>query len=194
MFLQPLLIDILKNFSEDGDFKTITVVMTPGNHGRTSKRKKFSAGYKNSYEWLMYKAIEEIFTNKLVGYDNINFIIPQSEFAEITIYGKNITFSHGDHFNYIGGIGGLEIPLRKWGYKLQKAAPADKRYIAHWHTWMPGGKEVVNGSMVGYSAFGMGKAFEPELPQMHYELLDRNRETFTIKLPIIVDDFYNKTR
>ena len=33
--------------------------------------------------------------------------------------------------------------------------------------------------------------FEPEVPQQHYELVDRNRG-FTVKLPIIVGDFYKQ--
>ncbi len=188
-FLQPLLVGMIKRFSEDGDFKQIVIPMLRGNHGRTSKRKKFSTGFKNSYEWLMYRQIYKLFSEVLVGYDNIKFEIPESEFAEIKVYDKYTTFSHGDHFNFIGGIGGLEIPLRKWGYKMQKSIPADKRYIGHWHMWMPGGREVVNGSLLGYNAYAFGKSFEPEIPMQHYELCDRNRG-FTVKLPIIVDDFY----
>ena len=186
-FAQHMVVHALKKFSEDGDFKTIRVVMVRGNHGRTSNRKKYATAHKNSYEQQMYYSVRKLFTEQLVGYNNLEFIIPKSEFAEVQIYDKKVTGSHGDHFRYQGGIGGLEIPMRKWGYKLQEAAPADKRYIGHWHHRMPGDKEVVNGSGCGYDAFAMGHGFSPEPPMMHYELLDRNRNLFTVQLPIIMD-------
>ncbi len=189
-FAKDLIVHALKKISEDGGFKSIKVVMVRGNHGRTSKRKKYATGHKNSHEQQMYYATRKLFVEQLVGYNNLEFLIPKSEFAEVQIYNKRVTGSHGDHFRYQGGIGGLEIPMRKWGYRMQKAAPADRRYIGHWHTRMPGAKEIVNGSIVGYDAFAMGHGFEPEPPMQHFELLDRNRDLFTVQLPIVLDDFY----
>jgi hypothetical protein len=191
-FIEPILVDIVKRLSEDGDFKSIEIPMLRGNHGRTTEKIRHSTDWKNSFEQLMYFSIVKLFTEQLVGYNNVKFTTTKSSFVEVEVYGKKITFNHGNEFRYLGGIGGLEIPMRRWGYKMQKAAPADKRYLAHHHKWMPGGIEVVNGCMIGYNKFAMDKAFEPELPQMHYELLDRNRGAFTIKLPIIVDSFYKR--
>ena len=189
MMIKPILIDTIKTFSEDGDFKSIKVIMIRGNHGRTTKKKRYSTAYKNSYEWQMYIDIATVFREQLVGYDNVEFFIPKSFMEEIEVYGKKITFSHGDHWNYRGGIGGVEIPMRSWSYREQKAAPADRRYFGHWHTWTPG-KETINGSCVGYNPFAMEKGFEPEPPLCHFELLDRNRSMFTVKLPIILHNLY----
>lgn len=188
-FLKPILIDIFKTLSEDGDFQSIKVPMVRGNHGRTTPRKRYSTGYKNSFEWQMYMDIAKTFREHLVGYNNLEFLIPKSFMYEMEAYGKKITFSHGDHFQYRGGVGGVTIPMKGWSNRMQDGAPADKRYLAHWHTWTPG-KETINGSAVGYNAFAMEKGFAPEPPLSHFELLDRNRNMFTVKLPIILNNLY----
>jgi hypothetical protein len=61
LFIQELLIKGIKALSESGNFTSIKIPCLPGNHGRTTKRKRYTTGYKNSYEWLMYHHIAKIF-------------------------------------------------------------------------------------------------------------------------------------
>jgi len=125
MFSQELLIKGITYLVEDGDFKTITIPCCKGNHGRTSTRKKYSTGYKNSFEWMMYTQIMRYFKDR-PGFENVHFMIPKGEFASLKIYDKTWVFGHGDHFNYRGGIGGVMIPFKGWMYKMQSILPADK--------------------------------------------------------------------
>lgn len=186
--LLDLMTSGIKLLANEGAFKKIIIVGIRGNHGRTSHRKKFATGYKNSYEWLMYKRLEKTFKDHLTGYENIEFVIPESEFAYIDIYDKKWGFSHGDHFNYMGGIGGVMVPLMRWLSKINDVIDADMRGIGHWHSYISLPKCLVNGSMIGYAPYALGKAFAPEEPKMQLQLQDK-KLGFTVNIPILLDDF-----
>jgi hypothetical protein len=188
VFIESLLCDGIKFLSEEGEFKSIKIVMIRGNHGRTTAKKRFSTGYKNSYEYMMYTQIHKLFKYHLTGYDNIEFIIPQSEYAYVDIYHTTNGFSHGDHFNYRGGVGGVVVPMMNWIYRRSKIIPADKHFIGHWHQrWsLPSG--VVNSSLIGYNAFAMGISAQPEPPQMELQLVDSKRG-YTVSTPVILTEW-----
>ena len=188
IFAQELLIAGIKFIADVGKFKEIIVVCKYGNHGRTTKRKRFSTGYKNSYEYMMYTQIQKIFKDHMRGYEHVKFVIEKGEFTQIGVYDKIINFSHGDHFNYQGGIGGILVPFNRWIHKMDSIMKADKYYVAHWHGYQNIKRGVMNGSVIGYSPFAMGHAFTPESPQMHLELVDSKRG-FSLNTPIILDDW-----
>lgn len=188
VFAQELLISGIEYLANAGQFKEIIVVCKFGNHGRISKRKKFSTGYKNSYEYMMYTQIQKIFRDHKPGYEHVKFLIERSEFSQVDVYDKKLNFSHGDHFNYQGGIGGVLIPFNRWIHKMDGILKADKYYIAHWHGYQNIKRGVMNGSIIGYSPFAMGHAFSPEPPQQHLELIDSKRG-FTLNAPIILEDW-----
>ena len=187
LFIQELLIKGIKYLSENGKFINIMIPCTPGNHGRTTKKKRFTTGYKNSYEWLMFNNMKNLF-DELGGYNNVEFIIPESEFIYLNLYGYVNKFSHGDHFHYQGGIGGLEVPLKKWILRENAVIKTDMSWIAHWHQYIVLNKVRVNGSLIGYNSYARAFGFEPEPPKMQFQLLDKKRG-FTLNNPIILTDF-----
>ena len=187
LFVQNLLIKGIKFLAEDGKFSKIIIPCVPGNHGRTTKRKRYTSGYKNSYEWLMYNNIKDLLT-QLGGYTNIDIIIPESEYIYLDLFGKINKFSHGDHFNYQGGIGGLEVPLKKWALRENSVIKTDMSWIAHWHQYIVLNKVRVNGSLIGYNSYARAYGFEPEPPKMQFQLLDKKRG-FTLNNPIILTDW-----
>lgn len=187
LFIQNLLMKGLKLLSEDGNFTKITVPCVPGNHGRTTRKKRYTTGYKNSYEWLMYNNIKNFLTEK-GGYENIDIIIPESEFIYLNLFGYVNKFSHGDHFNYQGGIGGLEVPLKKWVLRENAVIKTDMSWIAHWHQYIVLNKVRVNGSLIGYNSYARAFGFEPEPPKMQFQLLDSKRG-YTLNNPIILTDW-----
>lgn len=187
LFIQDLLVNGIKFLNAHGKFDTITIVCKFGNHGRYSRRKKYSTGYKNSYEWMMYTQLQKYF-KELPGFENVEFVVEKGEFTAVQVYNKTLCFSHGDHFNYQGGIGGMLIPFNRWLAKQQKIVKADRYYIAHWHQLMSTKTGVVNGSVIGYTPFAIGHSFEPEVPQQHLGLLDSKRG-FTVEIPIILEDW-----
>lgn len=187
LFIQELLIKGVKLLSEDGKLETIVIPCTPGNHGRTTKKKRFTTGYKNSYEWLMYNNIKNLF-DAIGGYTNVEFIIPESEFIYMNLFGYVNKFSHGDHFNYQGGIGGLEVPLKKWLLRENSVIKTDMSWIAHWHQYIVLNRARVNGAAIGYNSYARAFGFEPEPPKMQFQLLDKKRG-FTLNNPILLTDW-----
>jgi hypothetical protein len=187
LFIQNLLIKGLRFLSENGKFTKIIVPCTPGNHGRTTKKKRFITGYKNSYEWLMYNNIRDLL-KQIGGYDNIEIIVPESEFIYLDLYGYINKFSHGDHFHYQGGIGGIEIPLKKWALRENAVIKTDMSWIGNWHQYIVLNKVRVNGSVIGYNSYARAFGFEPEPPKMQFQLLDVKRG-YTLNNPIILTDW-----
>jgi hypothetical protein len=187
LFVQNLLIKGIKFLSENGKLQKIIIPCTPGNHGRTTTKKRFSTGYKNSYEWLMYNNMRNLF-KELGSYENVEFIIPESEFIYLDLFGYMNKFSHGDHFKYQGGIGGIEIPLKKWILRENAVIKTDMSWIAHWHQYIILNKVRVNGSLIGYNSYARSYGFEPEPPKMQFQLLDAKRG-FTLNNPIILTDW-----
>ena len=187
LLIQELLVRGIKFLAEDGKFERILIPCAPGNHGRTTRRKRYTTGYKNSYEWLMYNNLKSLFT-KLGSYENVEFIIPESEFIYLDLFGYINKFSHGDHFNYQGGIGGLEVPLKKWVLRENAVIKTDMSWIAHWHQYMVLNKVRINGSMIGYNSYARAFGFEPEPPKMQFQLLDPKRG-YTLNNPIILTDW-----
>jgi hypothetical protein len=187
LLIQSWLIKGVIFLSENAKLKRIVIPCTPGNHGRTTKKKRYTTGYKNSYEWLMYNNIKNLF-DKIGGYENVEFIIPESEFIYMNLFGYVNKFSHGDHFKYQGGIGGIEIPLKKWILRENTVIKTDMSWIAHWHQYIILNKVRVNGALIGYNSYARAFGFEPEPPKMQFQLLDKKRG-FTLNNPIILTDW-----
>jgi len=187
LLIQELLVKGIKFLSEDGKLKRIIIPCVPGNHGRTTTRKRYTTGYKNSYEWLMYNNIKKLF-DYYGRHENVEFIIAASEFIYLDLFSKINKFSHGDHFNYQGGIGGLEVPLKKWVLRENAVIKTDMSWIAHWHQYIVLNKVRVNGSLIGYNSYARAFGFEPEPPKMQFQLLDKKRG-YTLNNPIILTDW-----
>ena len=142
-----------------GKFDKITVVMTPGNHGRTTKKRRVNTAIDNSFEWLIYNIISMIYRLE----DRLEFIIADGYHTYLDIYGYKCRFHHGDSLKYGGGVGGITIPVKKAIAQWNKAVRADMDFFGHFHQFINHREFTCNGSMVGYNAFALSiKAeFEP---------------------------------
>lgn len=154
-----------------------------GNHSRTTKKMQFANGYKLSYEYFMYKDIES--TCEVLGLP-IEFVIPESEFAYIDLYGKKVIFCHGHQFNTAGGVGGIYPSMLRWFGKLNQTVKVDKAFIGHYHTSIWTKEVCVNGSIKGYDAFAMGHALPFEVPQQTFVIMNEKRG-FIFYTPIFVE-------
>lgn len=166
------------------DLERITFLGICGNHSRTTKRMQFANGYALSYEYFMYKDIEE--TCKMMGLNKIVFNIPQSEFAYIQCMGKRLLFAHGHQFKYAGGVGGIYPSMLRWYSKLNQTIKIDKAFLGHWHTIINIKELAVNGSIKGYDAYSMGKGLAYEDPQQTLIILNEKRG-FILHTPIFCD-------
>ena len=166
------------------ELQKIVVVGICGNHTRTTRKVQFANGFAMNHEYFMYKDIEQTLT--LMGLTKFEFVIPESEFAYLDIYGKKNLFCHGHQFRSAGGIGGIYPSMFKWFAKMNQIMPIDKAWIGHYHsmTWT---KEVcVNGSLKGMDAFSIAHGMSYEMPQQTYAILNEKRG-YIFYSPIFAD-------
>lgn len=86
-------------------FPKVTVVCTPGNHGRNvgkADRGRATTHKWDSYENMIYAALRDILTAK---HKNVSFVIPESPFAIYKVQGHNICQTHGDTVINVGNPG-----------------------------------------------------------------------------------------
>jgi hypothetical protein len=161
-------------------FQRIVIPCSFGNHGRTTKKPRHATGYRNSYEWLLYRVLAQR------DYEGpVEFQVADSYFNFVKLYGKVLRFHHGDNIRYQGGVGGLTIPVEKAIANWNRAQPADLDVFGHWHQQQQNPKWCSNGSLIGYNAYALSIKAQYEPPQQTYFLFDHKRGR-TITAPIIL--------
>lgn len=172
-FAKTILFSCLEFLDKHLDVDIIDVVGIVGNHPRTTEKLPYNNLTQTSYEYFLYKDLEEMC--KLKGMTKFNFIIPKASMAILSIFGKNYAFVHGNGFKFLGGIGGLYIPLLKYYARLNATFNIERLFFGHYHTTIDIKQAVGNGSLKGYDSFAMGKALDFEVPQQSLVLLNEKR-------------------
>jgi hypothetical protein len=155
-----------------------------GNHGRMTKGRRVSTEAGNSLEKLMYHALAKEFESD----PRVEFIISDGYHSYVDVWDNfTIRFHHGHSIRYYGGIGGLSIPMNKAVSQWNKLRHVQLDVIGHFHQFMDGGNWIVNGSLVGYSAYALSikAGFEP--PQQAFFLIDKSAGK-TVVAPIILKE------
>ena len=147
-------IDFLMN---NGKFKKLRVVCCYGNHGRTTQKPRFKTAHKNSYEWMMYHVLAQMYGPE------VEFLIAQGDFVYATIYGRDIRFHHGLEWGYGGGIGGISIPANKAIKEWNDARRAYLDIFGHWHQFIDNRYWLSCGCLIGYNEFAqrIKASFQP---------------------------------
>jgi len=172
LFAQDLLDSGIRHLKEHGGFKRIVVVCKSGNHGRITGKTYHAGREGNSLEWAMYQ-------NLAKRHQDLEWVIEDSYLTYYTVYGKVLRIHHGDAIRYMGGVGGLEIPMKRAYYQWNMTEQAD-----HYHSYMPG-YNTVNGSLIGYNAYAAQNKFAYQPPMQAYILLDA-KKGITTHAPILV--------
>lgn len=150
---------------------TFVIPCHSGNHGRASKKTRFSAENGHSFEYLMYLHLAAYFRHE----KRITFIIPDGYHSYLNVYDQTIRFHHGHAVKYGGGVGGIYIPVNKAIAQWNKAKHADLDCFAHFHQLRDGGNFICNGSVIGYNGFAMAIKADYEPPKQALFLMDRDR-------------------
>lgn len=150
-------------------FKNITVVTSYGNHGRTTKKRRLSTGYRHSWEWLAYQNLSRHFAKE----PKVAWKIERGYMNWLDIQGRSIMFHHGDAVKYHGGIGGLHIPLRRKLAQWNKTKRADLSVCGHFHEYIDDYRYVVSGCLVGHNAYAIEIGAEFQEPSQCFAVIDR---------------------
>lgn len=175
---------ILKNT----DLEEIIIPTCPGNHGRSTDERRIQSEYKNSYEQLMYWNLAKHFRDE----PRVSFQVADSYHNYISVYDHILRFHHGHACKFGGGIGGLMIPMRKAVHRWNQQIFADTSICGHFHSLIVDYDVMINGSLVGPSAYSMRLGFPPERPQQIFRLLDSKRG-WTVFAPILVAEQEGKS-
>ena len=157
---------------EVGGFDNIHIICCAGNHARDAKEQKVSASAITTYEWLMYKFMEDfIYPHE----DRVEFQVANGYHEWINVYGKWVRIHHGDWVSYQGGVGGLTIPMNKAIKSWNVGRQADFDISGHYHQTMAPGLFYGNGASLGYSTFAVLCKGEYERPQQGHIVVDSKR-------------------
>lgn len=181
--MYEIVLNGLNYLLDDTKLKKIKFIGKVGNHSRTTFKPYTSTEALMSNEWSIYKHLEKYFEND----DRIDFILDESYFTYMTVYDKVLRFHHGHNVKYMGGVGGLTIPLIKFIYRTNQQIKADRDFIGHFHQYINFPNCVVNGSIVGFNAYGNKIGASPEEPIQQFQILDAKRG-FTTNTPILTTE------
>ncbi len=153
-----------------------------GNHGRTTPKKRIKTSYKNSYEWLLYMTLAK----RHQGNRRVMWDVGQGYHNTQTIMGRRVRFHHGDGLRYMGGVGGITIPVNKSIAAWNRASTVDFDIFGHWHTHLVNYPTWVScGSLMGYSEYSVEIKADFQHPTQTFIVIDR-RYGLTQATPIFL--------
>lgn len=140
-----------------------------GNHGRFNQGKSLvKIGWAVSLEAMLYRWLRD----RLKDVPNIEWCIPKAESVALEILGYRVRYQHGTHIKSQGGIGGILVPLTRWAIRQ---GTADFYVFGHFHQACTFGRVIVNGSLIGESAYSVENGFEPRPPEQINWVIDATR-------------------
>lgn len=141
-----------------------------GNHGRTTPKKRIKTSCRNSFEWLLYMTLAKRYEN----HKRVAWHVGRGYHNTQEIRGRKVRFHHGDGLRYMGGVGGISIPVNKSIAQWDKVEPADFDIFGHWHTFLAHYPKWVScGSLMGYSEYSVEIKAEFQHPTQTFIIIDR---------------------
>lgn len=149
--------------------RRLVIPCVHGNHGRFSVGKSLvKIGWAVSLESMLYRWLRD----KMKDVPNIEWLIPKAESVSLEVLGHKMRFQHGTHIKSQGGIGGILVPLTRWAIRQNTA---DLYCFGHFHQACTFGKVIVNGSLIGESAYSVELGFEARPPEQVNFVIDAKR-------------------
>ena len=168
LWLQDRIERMLRRIAATTTLERIVVVCNDGNHGRLTHKIRVSTRTANSLEYLMYCNLAV----RLADDPRFEFQVAESDWAFLEVYGRTLAFTHGDSFQYGGGVGGMSIPIRRGTSRQFQGRNIHYVSMGHFHQRQDFGDIGVNGSMIGFSPYAQRIHAAPEKRQQSWFLVD----------------------
>lgn len=171
LLIERMAIAVIDHILEDPLIEDLYVPTAHGNHDRMTVKKRAKTMAVNSISWIVYHHLAA----RYAGNPRVRFDIAEGSTLYTEVYGHSVRWTHGDDFKYGSGIGGITIPLLRALPRWDSVRLAHLTCMGHWHQAMTHRSFVVNGSLIGYTAYAqqIGASFEPA--QQVCFLLDARR-------------------
>lgn len=153
------------------NLERIIVPCNSGNHARATDKQRVSTRERNSHEQVVYQTLARLFRND----PRLEFQIATGEWNLVDVMGFKLAFTHGDSFNYGGGVGGISIPIRRGIARQFQGESIHQFCMGHFHTRQDFGDIQINGSLIGYSAYSQRIHAPPEPRQQSWFMIDSKR-------------------
>jgi len=147
------------------------IVCKSGNHGRATDKQRVSTREANSNEQVLYQTLRRVMRDD----PRFEFVITPGEWTEVDCMGYQLAFTHGDSFNYGGGVGGVSIPIRRGIARQFQGRKVHQFNMGHFHTRQDFGDIQINGSMIGYSDYSQRIHAAFEQRQQAFYMVDSER-------------------
>ncbi len=181
-WLLPRIERMLRQVAKDlPSVERFIVTCNDGNHGRLTKKIRASTRTANSLEWLLYFNLAD----RMKDDPRFQFQIADGVWNYVDVYDRTFGFTHGDCYRYLGGVGGLLIPVRRGLNEDRKYRRVDHVSMGHFHTRLDLSDVSVNGSMIGITAYSMQHHYPPEPRQQSFFMIDSEYGK-TISAPVIL--------
>lgn len=163
---------------EHGNFKSITIPCSTGNHGRArgSKMPHGDLSYKDNHEYSVYCNL----ARKFSGESRFKFLLPEAYLSYVKVYKTLIGFQHGHRAPANAGA------LEKFLQRQNIIRPVDHSVLGHFHHLFNGESYTKNGSVIGSTPYSLENAYGHEEPKQFFRLLD-NKLGWTISAPIFLE-------
>lgn len=171
MFAQDMMLANIQFLMKSLEPKSTTVICNMGNHGRTTKRKRYADGYEHSWEYLAYHNM----ARSMQADKSVKFIIAKGSIVEVEIETVPVRFTHGDDIRYEGGVGGVFIPLAKKIANWDRSRKVQKTILGHFHQHFHIPAAIMNGCLIGANAYSVANGFEAHRPSQTTAIVDRDR-------------------
>lgn len=157
--------------AECPSLERIVVPCVSGNHGRATDKQRVSTREANSNEQVLYQTLRRVMRDD----SRFEFHIAQGQWLELDCMGYQLAFTHGDSFNYGGGVGGVSIPIRRGIARQFQGRKFHQFNMGHFHTRQDFGDIQINGSMIGYSDYSQRIHAAYEERQQAFYMVDSER-------------------
>ena len=175
-WVKERLLSGIKFLLDNAGLDELKIITSYGNHGRSTEKRRIATGAANSFEYDMYLSMRESIQHK-----NLSWQIGDGYLNYIHVHDYLCRFHHGDAMKYHGAIGGItttvEKAIRAWDQQMK----ADYSFSGHFHQFMAAPHWVSNGSLIGYSPFGIEIKCEFEEPCQAFCVIDKDRGMTVVK-------------
>lgn len=180
-WLQQRFVRLIDYLLKHSGLEKLHLLCMVGNHSRITM-KEHSAPATASLEYILYRWLASHYG----GEPRVKFQVPQSKREVTTISGVRVRWLHGNQWGYNRGTGGVVVPMQGAIKTWESGEPADLTVCGHWHTYHPGRNTLINGSLIGYTAYS--SKFGPwEPPQQAFFLLSDKYRRVTMHAPVFVE-------
>ncbi len=146
------------------------IVCIGGNHGRLTKKKQIKNNFQHSVEHIGVYHPLRLVLGDMSG--KIAWHIPRAERFLFDLHERKISIQHGDMIRSQGGIGGVLVPMTRYVTRDDKA---DLYMFGHFHQADAYGRVIINGSLIGESAYTGWLGVESRPPEQVAFVIDADR-------------------